>query len=197
MTTGIVPPNTPLVDGRGMISPAWYRYLVQNRNAVDSASNEVGIEVSNSASLQMDVDHLAYQVGGPAVVQIPTLNELADVSTFGAGAFYAIRFNATTGQWEAVNDHSVATVTTSSALTTAAYTAWVTVSGLTVTLPASASTVIGVEWTVILGVAGNVTIAPNGSDVITLPTTDTTVTLYNKGDSLTFRYLGSATWGMV
>ncbi len=70
-----------------------------------------------------------------------------------------------------------------------------TVTGLTITLPKA--TYGGAERTVSQGAVGTVTIAPGGSDVILLPTTDTTVTLYTKGNSLTFRPINSTTWVMV
>lgn len=70
-----------------------------------------------------------------------------------------------------------------------------TVSGLTATLPKA--TYGGADRTVSLGTVGNVTIAPGGSDTILLPTTDTTVILYVKGNSLTFRPINSTTWTIV
>ena len=70
-----------------------------------------------------------------------------------------------------------------------------TVTGLTITLPKA--TYGGADRTVTQNVVGSVTIAPGGSDTIILPTTDTTITIYNKGDSLTFRPINSTTWAIV
>lgn len=69
--------------------------------------------------------------------------------------------------------------------------------GLTRTLPKARNELIGMDWTVILNVIGYVTISPDSGDAIILPTTDTTVTIYNKGTSLTFRCLDTTTWGIV
>lgn len=38
----IPPPNTPLIDSRGRVTPEWYRYLVNlNRTSSDASSGEV------------------------------------------------------------------------------------------------------------------------------------------------------------
>lgn len=73
----------------------------------------------------------------------------------------------------------------------------VTTSGLTITLPPAENDLVGMDWVVHLAVAGNVTIAPSAGDSIVLPTTDTTVMIVNKGDSLTFRCLNATTWAIV
>ena len=88
-------------------------------------------------------------------------------------------------------------VTASTTLDDYKHTAYVTTSGLTITLPECSDARIGVDWTIHLGTVGNVTIAPSAGDTIVLPTTDTTVALYNKGDSVTFRCMTNTTWGMV
>lgn len=97
----------------------------------------------------------------------------------------------------AFNYKSISSVTSSTTLTTAGYTAFIEVTGLTITLPPASSNIIGDEWTIILGVAGIVTIIPSGSDTINLPTTDNSITMTNKGASVTLRCLSATTWGIV
>lgn len=42
MNINIPPPNTPLVDNRGKLTPEWYRYLANlNKSASDAAGGEV------------------------------------------------------------------------------------------------------------------------------------------------------------
>lgn len=125
------------------------------------------------------------------------LANLVDVSAFNPSSYWPILFNSTTNKWTAQNDHSVIEVTTSQQLDHSGYIAYVTVDALTVTLPAASTEIIGLEWTVLLGIAGSVTIQPDGTDVIILPTTDTTVSLYQEGDSVTFQCLDATTWGLV
>lgn len=78
-----------------------------------------------------------------------------------------------------------------------AFTVYVTATGKTITLPAAATGIVGKTWTVILATTGNVTITRQGSDTIVLPTTDTSVIMYNKGDSLSFRCISSTSWAIV
>ena len=77
------------------------------------------------------------------------------------------------------------------------FTVYTTAASITITLPAASTDIVGKTWAVVLSVTGPVVITPSGSDVILLPTSDTTVTLYNKGDSLLFRCLSATTWGIV
>lgn len=71
---------------------------------------------------------------------------------------------------------------------------YVTVDALTITLPQA--TMNGPDRTVLQDVVGSVTVAPGGSDTIILPV-GTTISMYNKGDSLTFRPINNSTWGIV
>jgi hypothetical protein len=97
----------------------------------------------------------------------------------------------------AFNYKSISNVTSSTTLTSSGYTAFIEVTGLTVTLTPAAANIISDEWTIILGVAGIVTIVPNGSDTINLPTTDNSISMTNKGASVTLRCLSATTWGIV
>ena len=92
---------------------------------------------------------------------------------------------------------AVGDVSTSTALTDAYYTARVLVSGLTLSLPSASAARIGYTWTVVLAVAGDVTVAPQGTDTLLLPTTDTSITFYDRGSSLSFRCLTATSWGIV
>ena len=75
---------------------------------------------------------------------------------------------------------------------------YVTADGVTVTLPAASAARVGQTWTVILATDGEVIIAPAGADTIILPTsTETTVGITTKGNSLTFCCLNTTTWGMI
>lgn len=95
-------------------------------------------------------------------------------------------------------DNTVASsISVSTTLSYGTRTVSITTSGKTITLPAINTNMIGQEWTVHQNVVGNVTIAPQGSNTIVLPTTDTSVTLYNKGNSLTFRVINGTSWGIV
>lgn len=93
--------------------------------------------------------------------------------------------------------NNVTEITTDITLSLNEHTVYATVDALTVTLPAASLALVGRAWQVVLAVAGGVTVAPNGADVILLPTSDTTVTIYGKGSSLTFKCLTSTSWGIV
>jgi hypothetical protein len=90
-----------------------------------------------------------------------------------------------------------ASLSVSTTLSYATKSVVVKASGKTIFLPPGSSEIVGQDWTVVLGTIGTVTISPKVSDAILLPTTDTSVSLYNKGDSLTFKCLDATTWGMV
>lgn len=90
-----------------------------------------------------------------------------------------------------------ASLSASTTLSYATKTVVMKASGKTVFLPTGSSEIVGQDWTVVLGTIGTVMVSPGVSDALLLPTTDTTVSLYNKGDSLTFRCLAPTTWGMV
>ncbi len=76
-------------------------------------------------------------------------------------------------------------------------TVYVTATGKTITLPAASTVRIGSKWTIILATTGYVDITRAGSDTITLPTTDTTIRLTNKGASVTLCCLTASSWGIV
>lgn len=90
-------------------------------------------------------------------------------------------------------------ISVSTTLSYATRTVSVTTSGKTISLPAASANLVGQDWTIHLGVTGNVTIARQGSDTICTPysATDTSVQLITLGDSATFRCLTATTWGMV
>lgn len=71
------------------------------------------------------------------------------------------------------------------------------VSGIVRTLPKARTELIGHEWAVLLNVVGTVEITPDTGDTLILPTTDTSISLYNKGESLSFRCLTASSWGIV
>lgn len=89
------------------------------------------------------------------------------------------------------------TISTTGQMNESVRTEVIDTTGLTRTLPKAANNLIGKEWTVLLAIAGIVTIAPDTGDSITLPTADTSISIISKGDSLTFRCLTSTTWGLV
>lgn len=92
---------------------------------------------------------------------------------------------------------SVTTTAVDATLGDTYHTVYVTATGKTITLPDCTTARIGYEWTVHLATTGNVTISPNTGDTIILTTTDTTVALYQKGDSLTFRCISLTQWVIV
>lgn len=110
-------------------------------------------------------------------------------------------YHLTLAQVTKLNSLQDITLTTSTAvnktLDTNHFTVYTTAASITITLPAASADIVGKTWTVCLSVTGPVTITRAGSDVLLLPTTDTSVTLYNKGDSLSFRCLSATTWGIV
>lgn len=106
------------------------------------------------------------------------------------------------GAWHAlviVRENVVTLVAVNTTLTLLHRTVVSTVSGLTHTLPAAATALIGQDWTVALGVAGTCTIVCAGANTFAsiVSETDTSLVLGQRGDSVTFRCLTATTWGLI
>jgi hypothetical protein len=88
-------------------------------------------------------------------------------------------------------------VAISSALTNLTRSVLVTATGTTQTLPAASAAIIGGTWTVSLGALGYVDITVTGADTFNLPTSDTTIRLTSKGDSVSIRCTSATQWSIV
>lgn len=75
----------------------------------------------------------------------------------------------------------------------------VTVTGMTVTLPAASLLRIGRDWTIIFATTGTCTVQCAGADTFPAPTsaTETNLVMGTRGDSFTFRCTSATTWAMV
>lgn len=95
--------------------------------------------------------------------------------------------------------HAVQSVAVDTNLVDAYPTTYVTATGKTITLPAASPTRIGKEWTINFSTTGTLTIQRNGSDTIMTPTsaTDTSVSVTERGTSITFRCNSATSWIIV
>lgn len=93
----------------------------------------------------------------------------------------------------------VSSVTDSTALTDLHGTVLVTVSGLTITLPAASELRIGRMWTVIFATTGTCTVQCAGADSFPAVTsaTETTYVMVSRGESAVFQCTSATTWGIV
>lgn len=92
---------------------------------------------------------------------------------------------------------NASSITGSGELSTTSYTNLVNTSGVTLTLPKANAVLTGRTWTIIMGVNGYCDISTQGGDTFTIPTTDTTMRLTNKGSSVSLRCLSTNSWGIV
>lgn len=124
-------------------------------------------------------------------------NDLQNIQGGGVGEHYHLTL-AEQIKLDSLQDITLVTSTAvNKTLDTNHFTVYTTAGSITITLPAASTSIVGKTWTVSLSVAGPVTITRSGTDVILLPTTDTSVVLYNKGDSLSFRCISTTTWSIV
>jgi len=96
-------------------------------------------------------------------------------------------------------EHTVTSVSVSTALDDTHGTVVVGTDGLTITLPAASTERIGKIWTVIFSTAGTCIVACAGADTFPAITsaTETSLTMTSRGESITFKCLTSTTWGIV
>lgn len=192
-STRIPAPRTPPFDSTGHFSREWYLFFYNLFDLVLSGSNDISI-ADVLVQPQFDMGTVDAEIKGAQL-------EALIVNSGSQDQFAKLVKDLQGALLRPYPPEVVPPVNVITSISANKTFAWdesmisASVTGLTVTLPKA--TVGGPDRTVSLGTTGSVTIAPGGSDVILLPTTDTTVTLYNKGDSLTFRPVNSTTWVMV
>jgi hypothetical protein len=93
----------------------------------------------------------------------------------------------------------ISSVSTSTALGDDDKTTLVTVTGLTITLPAASAARVGFAWSIILTTLGYTTIVVAGADTIVTAdsATDTSVRVEERGTTLNFRCTSVSTWSIV
>ena len=117
-----------------------------------------------------------------------------DLQTIQGGTSAEYYHLTSTEYTELQRSNNVNSVSVNTTLDDTYYTVEVTSSGKTITLPACSTARIGKTWTIILGTDGYTDITRSGSDTLTLPTTDTTIRLSNKGASVSLKCLTANSW---
>lgn len=194
MPSTLIPaPRTPPFDSTGHFSREWYLFFYNLFDLVLKGNNTISLQ-DVLVQPQFDVGSISSDIQKVQLEQLVVNDRLSD-------QFAKIIKDLQAASLRPNPPEVVPPVNVITGTGVNKTFAWdesqinATVSGLTVTLPKA--TYGGADRTVSLGVIGNVTIAPGGSDIILLPTSDTTIILYMKGDSLTFRPINSTTWAIV
>jgi len=176
MATNLRPPPLRDLDHNSSIWQSWYRDL---QALLTSATGLIGwSSISKTGSNLTDL----------------TTRNHADLQNINTAAYTHL----TSTEYAAfARDDNVTSVAVNTAMDDTNRTVLVTASAKTITLPAASADRIGKDWTVILGTAGYVDIARAGSDTLTLPETEITIRLDNKGASVTLRCLTASSWGLA
>ena len=118
-----------------------------------------------------------------------------DISTI-QGGDTSERYHLTAAE-HAQAAYSVTSIAADATLTDAQHCVLVTASGCEITLPAASADRVGGTWTVALGVPGWTEISAAGSDVILLDGASDSITLDQRGTSVSLRCVTATSWVIV
>lgn len=174
-------PPPPVNDKPGSFT--WLEWYRQLRNYVSTSGSVPWYIINFAGSNITDIASRAH-------------NNLQNLQGGASGQMYHLslaQYNAVLGST------MISTISTSTALGDDDKTSLVTVSGLTITLPAASAARVGFTWTIVFTTTGWMNIIRAGSDVIITAdsATDTTVYVDDRGTSLSFRCTSVSTWSIV
>lgn len=174
-------PPPPVNDKPGSFT--WLEWYRQLRNYVSTSGSVPWYIINFAGSNITDIASRAH-------------NNLQNLQGGASGQMYHLSL----AQYTAVlGSTMISTVSTSTALGDDDKTTLVTVTGLTITLPAASAARVGFTWTIVLTAVGYTTIVCAGSDTLVTPdsATDTSVHVEERGTSLNFRCTSVSTWSIV
>ncbi len=174
-------PPPPVNDKPGSFT--WLEWYRQLRNYVSTSGSVPWYIINFAGSNITDIASRAH-------------NNLQNLQGGASGQMYHLslaQYNAVLGST------MISSVSTSTALGDDDKTTLVTVTGLTITLPAASAARVGFTWSIILTALGYTTIVVAGSDTIVTAdsATDTSVRVEERGTTLNFRCTSVSTWSIV
>lgn len=135
--------------------------------------------------------------GGSNITDLETRNH-NDLQTLQGGAT-GEQYHVTQADYaEILRANNTLEVTSNLALTDAHCTVWLTLTGLTITLPEATLARVGRTWSVMLATTGTGTVTCAGAASFAAPTsaTETTIILTARGQSVVFKCLDEDKWGL-
>lgn len=177
-TTGYLPP-APIRDPWGSYTwEEWFRILTNRAQVSLTTVSWSGIDFTGS---------------NLSDIQTRPHNVLQSLQGGTSGEYYHL----TAAQAAALGTPAVTQVPTSTTMSDTYQTYISSDAGVTITLPTASAARVGRTYTVIQGTDDDVIISLNGSNTWYLDTTATTITLTEKGSSMSFRCLSTTQWGVV